>query len=82
MRRHDYLSGKGEPTSGSTSRGIYGEGLACLAPLLNIAFKLDLGSAGDIGIPLVDLLLSFLASDSVSFLDLSDQLIAPIFAVG
>jgi Bacterial regulatory proteins, luxR family len=52
-----------------------GEGLACLAPLLNITFLLNLGFAGDTGVPLVHLLLSFLSSNSVSFLDFADQLI-------
>src|SRR6202158_704678 len=55
--------------------GGFGERLSCLAPLLNIAFPLTLGSANDIEIPLVELLFSFLASDSVSFLDFADQLI-------
>src|ERR1700686_1095934 len=53
-----------------------GKDLACLTPLLNIAVPLTLGFAGHIGIPLVHLLLSFLASNAVSLLDFSDQLIA------
>src|ERR1700694_3320513 len=56
----------------------FGEGLACLPPLLNISIALpvNLGFASDIGIPLIDLLLSFLASNAVPFLYFSDQLIA------
>lgn len=67
---------KGEPTSGSPFERGFAEGLACLAPLFNIAVPLNLGLAGDCGIPLVHLLLSFLASNAVSFLDFPDQLIA------
>jgi len=71
------LQRKGEPTSGSPlGEAASGKDLACLAPLLNIPVPLSLGSAGDIGIPLVHLLLSFLASNAVSLLDFSDQLIA------
>src|SRR3979411_3099846 len=75
VRWHDYRKGKRGPGTRPPFEALTGDRLACLAPLLNIAFPLTLGSASDIGIPLVVLLLSFLASDSVSFLDFADQLI-------
>src|ERR1700692_754476 len=77
MRWHDSLKGKRGADKRLPLREAFTGGyLACLAPRLNIAFPLTLGFAGDIGIPLVDLLLSYLASNSVSFLDFADQLIA------
>jgi hypothetical protein len=82
MRWHDYLTGLLKGKMGADKRlpfkMYFGEGLACLPPLLNISIALpvSLGFAGDIGIPLVDLLLSFLTSNAVSFLYLPDQLIA------
>jgi hypothetical protein len=82
MRWHDYLTGLPQRKKGSRQaaplQDVFGEDLACLPPLLNIstALPVSLGFAGDIGIPLVDLLLSFLASNAVSFLYLPDQLIA------
>src|SRR5882762_1210972 len=75
MRWHDYQKGKRGADNRLPFEALTGESLACLAPLLNLAFPLTFGSAREIGIPLVELLLSFLASDSVSFLGFADQLI-------